>query len=300
MQFVDISNDENNVETKSESEVVVCCIIATKLEEISIDKDVDVVEVNDGMVNMQNVDEDDKIIKCEDNKELFVQEESLKDTSMNIFKSCIESDDYGHIDTMNLKDNTEDVVEVKDKDGLEINYNSYVAENEECFTHPFGAHKEADNASCEKYIHENGVSNDRKSDGDIFEEKCAKILNGADKDRENNKFFANKLSVSDCVGTKKENDEVLAYKLNIEGEETTSVAVCSLNIPMMSVVDDNDEEVTNEAAGIYEISHGEVMVDDDHDDRMQTSISEVCEATSKAKKDKVHCVEVLEPIYDFF
>ena len=92
--------------------------------------------------------------------------------------------------------------------------------------------------------------------------------------------------VSDCVGTKKENDEVLAYKLNIEGEETTSVAVCSLNIPMMSVADDNDKEGANEVASICEISHGEVMVNDDHDDRMNTSISVVCEATSKAKKDE--------------
>ena len=79
---------------------------------------------------------------CEDNNEVFVQEESLKDTSMKIFKSCIESHDCGHVGTMNLEDNTKDVVEVKDKDGIEINYNSYVAENKECLTHPFGAHKE--------------------------------------------------------------------------------------------------------------------------------------------------------------
>ena len=72
---VDISNDENDVETKGENEVVVCCITATKFEEveISIDKDVDVTEVNDGMVNMQNVDEDDKFRECEENKEVIVQ-----------------------------------------------------------------------------------------------------------------------------------------------------------------------------------------------------------------------------------
>ena len=137
---VDISNDENDVETKGENEVVVCCITTTKFEEveISIDKDVDVVsnldvgEVNyenDGMVNMSNVDKDDKFLTCEDNKEVFVQEQSLKDTSMNKFKSCIESDDCGHVGTMNLEDNTKDVVEVKDKDGLEINYSSYVEQN---------------------------------------------------------------------------------------------------------------------------------------------------------------------------
>ena len=34
-----------------------------------------------------------------------------------------------------------------------------------------------------KYIHENGVSNDRKIVGDIFEEESGEILNGADKDR---------------------------------------------------------------------------------------------------------------------
>ena len=84
---------------------------------------------------------------------------------------------------MNLEDNTEDVVEVKDKDGLEINYSSYVVENEECFTHRLGAHKDDDNASCEKYNHANGVSNDRKIVGDIFEEESGEILNGADKDR---------------------------------------------------------------------------------------------------------------------
>ena len=95
---------------------------------------------------MQNVDEDDKFLKCKENKELFVQENSLEDASMKIFKSCIECDDCAY--------NTEDVIEVKDKDGLEINYSSYVVENEECFTHLFGAHKEVDNASCEKYTHE--------------------------------------------------------------------------------------------------------------------------------------------------
>ena len=125
----DISNDENDVETKGENEAVVCGITSTEFEEveISIDKDVDVVskldaaEVNyenDGIVNMQNVDEDDKFIKCEDNKVVFVQEESLIDTPMKIFKSCIECDDCGHIGTTNLEDNTKDVVEVKDKDGL--------------------------------------------------------------------------------------------------------------------------------------------------------------------------------------
>ena len=61
---------------------------------------------------------------------------------MKISKSCNECDDCGHVDTINLEDNIEDVEEVKDKDGLEINYSSYVTENEECFTHPFGAHKE--------------------------------------------------------------------------------------------------------------------------------------------------------------
>ena len=80
-------------------------------------------------------------------------------------------------------------------------------------------------------------------------------MNGADKDREKNKIFADDLFVSDCVGTKKENDEVLSYKSNIEGESTASVAVCSLNIPMMYVVDDNEEEGVNEASSIYEISH---------------------------------------------
>ena len=104
---------------------------------------------------------------------------------------------------MNLEDNTEDVVEVKDKDGLEINYSSYVAENEECFTHPFGAHKEYDNASYEKYTHENGVCDDRKSVGDIFEEESTEILNGADKDRKKNNIFVNNLFVGDFAGTKK-------------------------------------------------------------------------------------------------
>ena len=110
---------------------------------------------------------------------------------------------------------------------------------------------------CEKYSHENGVSDDIKSTGDIFEEESTEILNGADKDREKHKFFANKLFVSDCVGTKKENDEFLAYKSNIEGEATASVAVCSLNIPMMYVIDDNDEEGASEGASICEIFHGE-------------------------------------------
>ena len=81
---------------------------------------------------------------------------------------------------------------------------------------------------------------------------------------------------------------------------TSSVAVCSLNIPMMYVVDDNDEEGANKEAGICEISYGEVMVNDDHDDTVKTTISVVYGVTSKAKKDKVHCVEVLEPVYEFF
>ena len=105
---------------------------------------------------------------------------------------------------------------------------------------------------------------------------------------------------SDCASTKKENDEALAYKSNIEGEATASVAVCSLNIPMMYVVDDNDEEGANEGASICEIFHEEEMVNDDHDDRVKIAISAVRGVTPKAKKDKVHCVEVLEPIYDFF
>ena len=92
----------------------------------------------------------------------------------------------------------------------------------------------------------------------------------------------------------------MGYKSNIKGEATASVAVCSLDIPMISVADDNDEEGANEATSICEISHGEVMVNDDHDDRMNTAISEVCEVTSKVKKYKVHCVEVLEPVYEFF
>ena len=40
------------------------------------------------------------------------------------------------------------------------------------------------------------------------------------------------------------------------------------------------------------------MVRDDLKDRMKTGISVVCEETSKAKKDKVHYVEVLEPVYE--
>ena len=77
---VDISNDENGVETKGENEVGVSCITTTEFE-ISIDKDVDVVsnldvaEVNyenDGMVNMQNVDKDDEFLNCKDKKEVFV------------------------------------------------------------------------------------------------------------------------------------------------------------------------------------------------------------------------------------
>ena len=106
--------------------------------------------------------------------------------------------------------------------------------------------------------------------------------------------------VSDCAGTKKENDEALAYKSNIEGEAIAIVAVCSLNIPMMYVADDNDEEGANEAVSICEILHGEVMVNGDHDDAVKTAISAVCGVTPKAKKDKVHCVEVPGPIYEFF
>ena len=49
---------------------------------------------------------------------------------MKIFKSCIESDDCGHVGTMNLEDNIEDVVEIKDRYGLELKCSSYVAENE--------------------------------------------------------------------------------------------------------------------------------------------------------------------------
>ena len=99
---VEISNDENDVETKGENEAVVCCITKTKFEEveISIDKDLNDVEVNDGMVNMHNVDEDDKFLKCEDTKDVFVQKESLKDMSMKKFNSCIESDDCAHIGTI--------------------------------------------------------------------------------------------------------------------------------------------------------------------------------------------------------
>ena len=104
---VDISNDENDVETKGENEIVVCCITTTEFKEveISIDKDVDVVSnldvakvnyENDGIVKMQNVDEDDKFLKRKENKKVFVQEKSLKDTSMKIFKSCIECDDYAY------------------------------------------------------------------------------------------------------------------------------------------------------------------------------------------------------------
>ena len=37
-----------------------------------------------------------------------------------------------------------------------------------------------------------------------------------------------------------------------------------------------------------------------NDGRVNTTISAVCGVTSKAKKDKVHYVEVLEPVYEFF
>ena len=117
--------------------------------------------------------------------------------------------------------------------------------------------------------------------------------------KKKDKIFANDLFVSDFVGTKKVNDDVLGYKSNIEGEVTASVAVCSLNIPMMYVADDNDEEGANEASNICEISHEEEMVNDDHDDRVKTAILAVCEVTPKSKKDKVHCVEVIEPVYEF-
>ena len=125
-------------------------------------------------------------------------------------------------------------------------------------------------------------------------------MNGVDKDGKKNNIFSNNLFVSDCAGTKKENDEVLAYKSNIEGEATASAVVCYLKIPMMYVTDDNDEEGANEATSICKISDGEEMVNDDRDDRVNTTISAVCGATPKAKKDKVHCVEVLEHVYEFF
>ena len=58
-----ISNDEYDVKTKSENEVVVCCITATEFEEveISIDKDVDVVSNLDvAEVNYEN----DRLLTC--------------------------------------------------------------------------------------------------------------------------------------------------------------------------------------------------------------------------------------------
>ena len=77
--YVDISNDENYVETKGENEIVVCCITTLKFEEveISIDKDVDVVSnldvieanyENDGMVNMQSIDKDNKFLSVKTTK----------------------------------------------------------------------------------------------------------------------------------------------------------------------------------------------------------------------------------------
>ena len=45
---------------------------------------------------------------------------------------------------------------------------------------------------------------------------------------------------------------------------------------MMYVANDNDEEGANEATSICEISHGEVMVNDAHDDTVKTDISIVC------------------------
>lgn len=234
---------------------------------------------------------------CEDNREVFAQEESLMDTPMKEFKSCIEFEICGHIGTTNLEDNSEDVVEVKDQDELEINYSSHVAENEECCTHPFGAHKEDDKAADEKYIYENGVSTDGKSVVDIFEEESAAILNGANKDKKENEIFSNNLFVSYCADTQEENNEDLACKSNIEGEVTASVAACSLKIPMMHVANDSYEEGANEATSISEIFHGEVMV---NDDGTKTATSVLFEAISEAKKDKVHCVEVLEPVCEFF
>ena len=64
------------------------------------------------MVNSQNVDKYGKFLKCEDNKEVYVEEQSLKDTSMKIFKLGIESDVHGDVGTMNLEVNAEDVVEL--------------------------------------------------------------------------------------------------------------------------------------------------------------------------------------------
>ena len=78
----------------------------------------------------------------------------------------------------------------------------------------------------------------------------------------------------------------MAYKSNIEGEA--------------NVANENNEEGANEAFGICEISHEEEMVNDDHDDRVKTAISTVCGVTPKAKNDKVHCVEVPKPVYEFF
>ena len=49
------------------------------------------------------------------------------------------------------------------------------------------------------------------------------------------RFFSNNLFVSDCASTKKENDDFLGYKSNIEGEAIANITVCCLNIPMMSV-----------------------------------------------------------------
>ena len=51
---------------------------------------VEVNDENDGMVNIENVDKNDKFLKCKDNKEVYVEEESLKDKSMKIFKLGIE------------------------------------------------------------------------------------------------------------------------------------------------------------------------------------------------------------------
>ena len=41
------------------------------------------------------------------------------------------------------------------------------------------------------------------------------------------------------------------------------------------------------------------MINDDHDDRVKTAISAVCEVTPKSKKDKVHYVQVLELVDEF-
>ena len=42
------------------------------------------------------------------------------------------------------------------------------------------------------------------------------------------------------------------------------------------------------------------MVNDDHNDMVKNTIPAVCGVTSKAKKHKVHCIDVLEPVYEIF